>query len=93
MPLIQELILKVVGLFNLLVPIIMLLATLLFLWGIFLYLTASDNEEQLSKAKTYIIWGIIALFVAVSVWGLVFVISDTFEIGSPGTPIAPGPIY
>lgn len=74
---------------NTVIPILMILATLLFLWGIITYITASGDEEKLKGARTYIIWGLIGLFVMVSVWGLVQVLNNTFGISRQGTPLGP----
>ncbi|PIR69564.1 MAG: hypothetical protein COU47_02305 [Candidatus Niyogibacteria bacterium CG10_big_fil_rev_8_21_14_0_10_46_36] len=74
---------------NTVIPILMILATLIFLWGIITYITAAGDEEKLKSARTYIIWGLIGLFVMVAVWGLVQVLLNTFGVGTPGTPLGP----
>ncbi len=60
-----------------LVPIIVSLALIVFLWGIF-QLVRSNNEDARKDAIKIITFGIIALFVMVSVWGLVAILSNTF---------------
>lgn len=81
------------GIFNVVIPILMILATLVFLWGIISYVTAAGDEEKLASSRTYIIWGLIALFAMVAVWGLVQVLLSTFGLGDvqgqPPTPIGP----
>ncbi len=62
------------------IPFLFTLATAGFIWGIVQYFLNPDNEEKRKKGKTYMIWGIISLFVMVSVWGLVGVLSNTFGI-------------
>lgn len=74
---------------NTVIPILMILATLLFLWGIIQYITAAGDEEKLKGARQFIIWGLIGLFVMVAVWGLVNVLLNTFGVSTPGTPIGP----
>ena len=74
---------------NTVIPILMILATLVFLWGIITYITAAGDEEKLKSARTFIIWGLVGLFVMVAVWGLVQVLLNTFGVGTPGTPIGP----
>lgn len=39
-----------------------------------------NNEEKRKQGKQYMIWGIIALFVMVSIWGLVAILTNTFGI-------------
>lgn len=62
------------------IPFLMTLATAAFIWGVIQYFLNPDNEEKRKKGKGFIVWGLIALFVMVSVWGLVGVFSDTFGV-------------
>lgn len=64
-----------IGLLNYVVQFIIALALIAFLYGIFrmVFLDAS-NEAERAKARKFMIWGICALFVMVSVWGLVNVL-------------------
>jgi hypothetical protein len=55
-----------------------ILATVAFIWGVIQYFLNAENEEKRKKGKSFMLWGIIALFVMVSVWGLVGVLSNTF---------------
>lgn len=69
--------------FDILDPIIgilIVLATVVFLWGIVRYLSAGDDTEKLKEARRFIIWGIVGLFVMISVWGLVQLLNNTFFI-------------
>jgi fumarate reductase subunit D len=64
-------------------PVVSLLiaaAVVVFLWGVVKYITSGDNEEERKKAKDLIIYGIIGLFVMVSVWGLVGLLTGTFDL-------------
>lgn len=58
------------------IPIIIALALLLFLWGVLQFFFTKDPEKQ-KNSKSFMFWGIIALFVMVSVWGLVRIVSET----------------
>ena len=71
------------------IPVLMVLATLIFLWGVITYITAGGEEEKIKAGRTYMLWGIIALFVMVVVWGLVLMLQQTF--GIQAAPIPPGP--
>lgn len=62
------------------VPLLFSLATAAFIWGIIQYFLNPDNEEKRKKGKSYMIWGIIALFVMISMWGLVGILTKTFGI-------------
>jgi hypothetical protein len=62
------------------VPLLFSLAVTAFIWGIIQFFLNPDNEEKRKKGKSFMIWGIIALFVMVSMWGLVGVLTKTFGI-------------
>lgn len=62
------------------IPLLFTLATAAFIWGIIQYFLNPENEEKRTKGKEYLVWGIIGLFVMISIWGLVGVLSDTFGI-------------
>jgi len=67
-------------------PFLISLATVAFVYGIIQYFLNPDNEEKRKKGKSYMMWGIIALFVIVSVWGLVGILSNTFLGGKTLIP-------
>lgn len=71
-----------------LIPIIIGLALVVFLWGILLYVISKSQEDK-AAARSYMIWGIIGLFVMVSVWGIVTILSEAIfggaKIDSPPT--------
>ncbi|MDD3662420.1 MAG: hypothetical protein PHT84_00985 [Candidatus Pacebacteria bacterium] len=62
------------------IPFLFSLATVAFIWGIIQYFMNPDNEEKRKKGKSFLLWGLIGLFVMISVWGLVAVFSNTFGI-------------
>jgi len=72
------------GILNTLVPFIIGLAFIWFIWGVFRYVTAEGPENK-EKARDIIIFGLLGLFVIVSVWGLVNVLTGSFGIETGGT--------
>ena len=62
------------------IPFLVTLAAVGFIWGVIQYFMNPDNEEKRKKGKDYILWGLIALFVIVSMWGLVGLLTDTFGV-------------
>lgn len=62
------------------VPLLFAVALVLFIWGVVQFIQGADNEEKRKTGRDFMIYGIIALFVMVSVWGLVNVLSNTFGI-------------
>lgn len=82
--------LTITGWIDKLIPLIISIALILFLIGIVQFVTAGGDEEKRASARGMIIFGIIALFVMVSVWGFVNILSKTFFNGGAGTA---GPVY
>ncbi len=74
---------------NSLVPLAIGLAVVIFLFGVIKYVTAGDSEDGRKNGRQLMLWGIIGLFVMVSVWGLVLVLNSTTGIGQGGTGTAP----
>lgn len=73
-----------------LVPLVIGLAVLYFLWGVLQYVVAKDSEGQ-KEARGVMLMGIIVLFVMVSVWGLVNLLGDTLKLdtNTPDLPSVP----
>jgi uncharacterized membrane protein YidH (DUF202 family) len=81
---------RLIEVLNLIIPFLVLLASVLFIWGIVRYVTAGDNEQRLEEGKRLIMWGIIALAVMIMVWGFVFVLISAI-FGTSNLPPIPGP--
>lgn len=73
---------------SLLIPIVAALALLYFFWGLAKFILAAGNESAKAEGKQIMVWGIIALFVMMSVWGLVKTLQMTFSV-SDSTAIPP----
>ena len=58
-------------LIGILLPIVVALALLFFFWGLAKFILASGDEDAKDQGKRIMIWGVVALFVMASVWGLV----------------------
>ena len=71
---------------NTAIPLVLALAVLYFFWGLAQYVLNSANEDKKEEGRNIMIWGIIALFVMVSVWGLVRMLQTTFGLDTT-TPI------
>jgi ABC-type phosphate transport system permease subunit len=87
---IQGLLQLVMNLISGLIPIVIGLAVLAFLWGVLQYVVAKDEDKQ-KEARGVMLYGIIALFVMVSVWGLVNILGDTIFGNSSGVYQPPSP--
>lgn len=63
------------------VPFIIALALMFFLWGVFKTVTAAGDSKKRQEGIGYITYGIIGLAVMVSVWSLVYLLTSTFFSG------------
>ena len=50
-----------------------------FIYGV-LILILSEGGEKKEEGKQFMMWGMVGIFVMVSVWGLVAIVSDTFQL-------------
>lgn len=73
-------------------PLVIALTVLIFIWGIFKLVIAGDSDDARKEARGYITWGVVALFVMVSVWGLVNILISSFGLNNalPAMPAVPG---
>lgn len=69
------------------IPLIFTVAVLMFVWGtINFFIINADEEAKRAQGKQFMVWGIIALAVMVSVWGLVAILGATFGIDGSVLP-------
>jgi hypothetical protein len=75
----------------LLIPFVVAIALLLFFWGLATFILAAGEDEGRRKGRQRMIWGVIALFVIISVWGIVAIIRQvTGTAGAPELAVPPG---
>jgi len=72
---------------NSLIPIIIALIVVWVLWSAFQF-TRSEGEGR-ESARSSMVWGIVGLFVAVSIYGLVAILTGTFFAGNQTNTIKP----
>ncbi len=70
-----------------LVPVLFSIAMVAFIWGVIQTFINPNNEEARKKGKAYVLWGLIGLFIMVTMWSLVGVFTDTFGLGAPVIPV------
>ncbi|MEN9405109.1 MAG: hypothetical protein RLY47_68 [Candidatus Parcubacteria bacterium] len=66
------------GLINFLTGVVAALALLVFFWGLTKYIAKADDEKAKESGKNIMIWGVLALFVMFSVFGLVSFLQTSF---------------
>ena len=73
---------------NLLIPILIGLGLLYFIWNV-ISLIRSEDEGKREEAKKGMWWGIVAMFVIVSIWGIISFVGGSLEIDQGGTFVPP----
>jgi SNF family Na+-dependent transporter len=69
-----------------LIPLVFLLGLLLFFWGMVKYIWSVGQDKE--AGKQIMIWGVVALFVMSSIWGIITIIrSDVLGITGNDTPM------
>ncbi len=87
---IQNILTTVKSMANSIVPLFMVIAVAVFLWGIIRYITSSGDEEKRKSAQGYIIYGLLGMFIMVAFWGIITLVSSSFGISTqPGTITPP----
>lgn len=86
----SELILIFTDLILLILPVFIGLSILAFIFGIakFIFKVGGD-EKSVEEGKNLIIWGLVALFVLVSLMGLIRFFSGELGFGPVGVPFLP----
>ena len=64
------------------VPLIVAIAGVYFMWGLIKYVVNQNEEADRTAARNMMIYGIIVLFVMISVWSLVNILVGTFNTGN-----------
>lgn len=79
------------GVIEIAVPVLVALALALFIWGGVVFVFSAGDDTKRKEGQKRMIWGIVGLFVIVSVWGLVQLFQVFFGAdGDLGTIVAPG---
>ncbi len=90
----EDFIKRISSLIALLLPIVVALALLYFFWGLAQFVLVSGDDKSIAQGKNKMIWGVITLFVMISVWGLVGLLQSELGIranqSAPTIPTLPG---
>ena len=84
----EDIIVTIQDILGSVVSILMTVAVIYFIWGLIKYIQAAakGDKEEAAHGKAIMIWGIVALFVMASIWGLVSALGSTVGI-DPGESI------
>ena len=66
---------------NILIPLAFALCMLYFFWGVAKYIrTGAGGEKAAEEGKQVMVWGLVGLFVAFSIWGIISFIQVELDI-------------
>ena len=88
----QNIVAMLFGLFNNLVVLFILVAVVVFFWGLIKYLWSMGTEDAHQGLKI-MFWGLIAIFVMVSIWGLIKLLQGTIGVSDTQRALKPTPLY
>ncbi|HEY4504391.1 MAG TPA: hypothetical protein VJI73_01325 [Candidatus Paceibacterota bacterium] len=69
-----------IGILRPFVTVLIGLALVVFLWGVIQFIIASGDTQKVEEGKKTMLWGIIALFVMVSIQGIVYLLANSLDI-------------
>src|SRR3989344_4172162 len=69
---------------NILIPLAFTLALLFFFYGVAMYIWSAGSDKE--GSKKIMTWGVVALFVMASVWGLVNFLGSAVGVNRDGAP-------
>ena len=76
-------------LFNYALILIFAIAAIYFLWGVVGYISTSGDEASRKKAKEHMIYGLVAIAVMLTFWGLILVVTNYFGLNQRAAPNLP----
>ncbi|HEY4480390.1 MAG TPA: hypothetical protein VJB58_02895 [Candidatus Paceibacterota bacterium] len=65
-----------------LIPLLGAIAFLMFIWGVARFIRAAGNEKELKDSKNLLVWGVVGMFVLITIWGIVSFLRSEFGFGS-----------
>lgn len=77
----------ILQLLNSLIPILIVIAIIGFFYGLAKFIFSAGDSEARGQGIQIMIYGVVTLFVIVSVWGLVAILQNTFDVDEEATTI------
>lgn len=71
------------------IPLLGAVAFLMFVWGIARFIKSAGNEKEIKDSKNMLIWGIIGLFVLMTIWGIIFFLQKELGVRIGDKPFIP----
>lgn len=74
---------------DILVTLTSAIALLVFIWGLAVFIFQAGSDESRARGRQLMFWGVLALFVLVSIWAIVTVVRSLFGIEANPDPYGP----
>lgn len=71
---------------NPIIVFIFALALVYFLYGMVVFIANADNEDARDTGKKHMLWGVVGLFIMVSVYGILKIVIGTMGVSSDNIP-------
>lgn len=84
---IQNIVIAIGRIVDVALPVVVGIALLAFFWGLAKFIFAAGDPEKRSEGKAIMIWGAIAIFVMVAIFGIVEFIGNALDITEQGGTI------
>ena len=79
---VNSLVARIAGIGDVVVYLLVALAVIFIVYNVVWYMIRPDGSDSRREAGTSILWGLIGLFVIVSIWGIVNILTNTFSTDS-----------
>lgn len=76
----SQLVGKIIGIINLVIPVLISVALVFFIIGLVRYIYESADAHGHTEGKNLIVWGLVAMFILVSVWGILSVMREALNL-------------
>ncbi len=74
------------------VPVLIGIIMIIIFWNLGQFVLHADDESERDKYKQFMVWSVVAMFLVVSFWGIVYMIANSFFGDSPSA-IYGDPVY
>ena len=65
------------------IPVVMGIAVLVFFWGLVKFINNAGDPKAVEEGKSIMLWGMIALFVMVALWGIIGYFQQQLGLDTP----------
>lgn len=70
-----------IGIIGQFMVVLYMVAFAAFFWGIVLFIFNANDEKKRQDGKAWMGWSVVALFVMITIWGIVGLFTDTLGLG------------